>query len=133
MRSRLTSMATAMALISSSVFFTNVALGDERMTMLLKQPIDAGMEANMVRIEADPGYQTERHLHPGHVFIYVLEGTLELDVDGEDPIRLSAGEAGYETPNKPMIGRNASSTEGLKAIVFQIGEAGKPMQVAQPN
>jgi quercetin dioxygenase-like cupin family protein len=62
-----------------------------------------------------------------------LEGAIEIDVDGEDPLVVSAGEAIYETPNKPMVGRNASSTEGARFVVFQVGEAGKPLMVAQPE
>ena len=133
MRNRLATSMAVMALISTSVLGSTAALGDEIVTPLLKQAIQDGMEVNILRIEAEPGFETERHLHPGHVFIYVLEGTVELVVDGEDTVRLSAGEAGYEQPNKPMVGRNASSTERVSAIVFQIGEAGKPLQVDQPK
>jgi quercetin dioxygenase-like cupin family protein len=123
----------AMTLASCSILGTSAALGDEVVTPLLKQAIQDGMEVNILRLEAEPGFATERHLHPGHVFVYVLEGEVELLVDGEDPVRLSAGEAGYEEPDKPMVGRNASSTEGVSAIIFQVGEAGKPLQVAQPK
>ena len=133
MRNRLATSMAVMALISTSVLGSTTALGDEMVTPLLKQAIQDGMEVNILRIEAEAGFETESHLHPGHVFIYVLEGTVELVVDGEDTVRLSAGEAGYEQPNKPMVGRNASSTDGVSAIIFQIGEAGKPLQVDQPK
>ncbi len=91
------------------------------------------MEANIVLFEVEPGFETERHIHPGHVFVYVLEGTVEVDAEGQDPIQVSAGEAAYELPNLPMVGRNTSSTEGARFVVFQVGEAGKPLMVNQPK
>jgi quercetin dioxygenase-like cupin family protein len=133
MRNRLATSMAVVALISTSVLGSTSALGDEIVMPLLKQAIQDGMEVNILRLEAEPGFETERHFHPGHVFVYVLDGTVELVVDGEDTVRLSAGEVGYEQPNKPMVGRNASSTERVSAIVFQIGEAGKPLQVDQPK
>jgi len=133
MRNRLIGTVAAMMLAPCSILGTSAALGDEAVTPLLKQAIEDGLEVNILRLEAEPGFETERHLHPGHVFVYVLEGTVELLVEGEDPVRLSAGDAGYEQPNKTMVGRNASSTEGASAIIFQVGEAGKPLQVAQPQ
>jgi quercetin dioxygenase-like cupin family protein len=133
MFSRLRTTVAAVALISSSILASSTAIADETITPLLKQALPDNMEANVLSIEVEPGYQTERHLHPGHVFVYVLEGAVDLVVDGEEPVRLSAGEAAYETPNKPMVGRNVSSTEGARLIVFQVGEAGKPLQIAQPQ
>lgn len=133
MGKRLATTMAATALVSFSILGTTTALSNEIMTPLLKQAIQDGMEVNILRLEAEPGFETERHLHPGHVFVYVLEGTVELVVDDEETVQLSAGEAGYEQPNKPMIGRNASATEGVSAIIFQVGEAGKPLQVPQPK
>lgn len=121
--------------VAALMFMSTITLADEAATPLLKQELQGtgAMEANMALIEVSPGHQTERHMHPGHVFLYVLEGEVEIDVDGEPPLRLSAGEAGYELPNRPMVGKNLSSTNGARLIVFQIGEAGKPMQVPSPN
>jgi len=122
-------VSTTTALVSTA------ALGDENVTPLLKQEIQGmeNMEANIALFEVDPGFETERHIHPGHVFVYVLEGTIEIDAEGEDPVRVSAGEAAYELPNLPMVGRNTSSTEGARFVLFQVGEAGKPLMVDQPQ
>ncbi len=107
----------------------------ETVTPLLKQVLSGtnGLEANILHIEVGPGFQTERHIHPGHIFLYVLEGAIEITLDGEEPIRVSAGQTLYETPNKPMIGRNASATEGARFVVFHVGESGVPLTVAQPQ
>jgi quercetin dioxygenase-like cupin family protein len=133
MRNRLAAAIAVLTLIAASVLGSMAAFADEEATPLLKQALPDNMEANIVLIKAGPGFETERHIHPGHVFIYVLEGAVELDVDGEETVRVSAGQAVYEQPNKPMVGRNVSSTEDARLIVFQVGEAGKPLEVAQPK
>lgn len=92
-----------------------------------------GTEANIVRIEVEPGWVTERHIHPGHVFVYVTKGAIEIDVEGREPQKVSAGEAIYELPDQPMVGRNLSATEGAAFILFQIGPTGEPLIVAQPE
>lgn len=92
-----------------------------------------GMEANIVRFEVEPGWETERHIHPGHMFVYVTEGAIEIDVEGQEPFTVSPGEAVYELPDKPMVGRNASSEEGAKFVVFQVGPSGEPLMVPHPH
>jgi len=128
-------LTTALAAtVFSSIAAT--ALGDEAApTPLLTTALEGtdGLEVNILAIEAGPGFQTERHLHPGHVFVYVVEGSVEIDVDGQEPVTISAGEAVYEMPNQPMIGRNASATEGARIVVFQVGKTGDPLEVPMPN
>jgi quercetin dioxygenase-like cupin family protein len=135
MRNLLITAIAASALVSAAALVSTTALGGEKVTPVLKSDLQGldGMEANIVLFEVDPGFQTERHIHPGHVFIYVMEGTIEIDLDGQDTIRASAGEAIYELPDKPMVGRNASSTEGARFVLFQIGPTGKPLMVPQPQ
>ena len=131
--------------IATAVAFSALALlpalvgadarADEVVTPLLKQEVEGtgAMEVNIARLEVTPGHETERHLHPGHVFLYVLEGEVEIAMEGREPHRLKAGEAGYELPNVAMVGRNVSSSEGAKLLVIQLGTAGEPMTVPQPN
>jgi quercetin dioxygenase-like cupin family protein len=88
-------------------------------------------EANIVLFDVDPGWKTDHHIHPGQLFVYMLEGALRLEVDGKEPVDYSAGEAFYELPNLGMVGGNLSTTERAKFIVFQFGEAGQPLMVAQ--
>lgn len=92
---------------------------------------EAGTEANIVVFDVEPGWETQRHIHPGHVFVYVTEGTIEVNVEGEDLRTVSAGEAFYELPDKPMVARTASADEGARFTVFQIGPAGEPIMVSQ--
>ncbi|MBD3679007.1 MAG: cupin domain-containing protein [Rhodobacteraceae bacterium] len=97
-------------------------------TMLEEMP---NTEANVVVFDVDPGWKTDHHIHPGQLFVYVMEGGLRLDVDGQEPVVYRAGEAFYEVPNLGMIGANVSATERAKFVVFQFGEPGKPLMVPQ--
>ena len=92
-----------------------------------------GREANIVRFEVGPGWETERHIHPGHVFVYILDGSIEIDVEGKDPQTFSAGEAFYELPDVPMLARTAGTEEGATFVVFQVGPTGEPLMVAEPE
>ncbi len=106
----------------------------ETMTTPVLNTVIKGMpdtEANIVVFDIDPGWKTEHHIHPGQLFVYILEGGLRLEIDGRDPVEYSAGEAFYEEPNLGMVGSNVSATERAKFVVFQFGETGQPLMVAQ--
>ncbi len=117
---------------ASMGFIAMPAFADTIVTPALKVMIDdmPDTEANLVSFDVDPGWQAGHHIHPGHVFVYVLEGSLHIDVDGEEPVDYGPGDAFYELPNVGMDGGNISTTERTKFIVFQFGEAGKPLMVA---
>lgn len=134
MRHFMTTTCAACGLLAATALVPAIAAG-EKVTTIISTELEGleGAEANIVLFEVEPGFATERHIHPGHVFVYVLEGAIEIAVDGEEKKTIAAGEAFQETPDKPMIGRNASSSEGAKFIVFQVGKAGEPLMVAHPN
>ena len=135
MRSLCIAACAATGLFMSGALIPASAVADAHITSVLTTELEGmdGMEANIVVEKVEPGWETPRHIHPGHVFVYVLEGTIEIAVEGEEPRKVSAGEAVYESPNKPMIGRNVSSSEGARLVVFQVGPAGEPLMVAQPE
>ncbi len=98
---------------------------------LLKKPLAgiAGKEANVVLFAVAPGWKIDNHSHPGHIFVYMLQGSIKIEVEGE-PVRiLGPGEVLYELPNKNMVANNISSTEGARFLVFQVGDIGKPLTV----
>ncbi len=111
------------------------AAQDAETTQVLKTELqgEEGREANIVRFDVGPDWETDRHIHPGHVFVYITEGSIEVDVEGKEPQTYSAGEAFYELPDLPMVARTASTDEGAKFIVFQVGPTGEPIMVAQPD
>jgi len=69
-----------------------------------------------------------KHMHPGPVFVYVLEGALTVELEGETKT-FKAGELYPEDINAAMVGKNLSATDDLELLVFQVGDIGKPMMI----
>ena len=87
-----------------------------------------GREAHMWVAEIAPGAATGRHSHPTPRFVYVIEGSVALEVDGRRPRIFHAGEGFQELPGVAHDFRNASSTESARALGFQIAGKGQPLQ-----
>ena len=100
-------------------------------TKLLNQPLAgiAGQEANVVLFAVGPGWTIGKHTHPGHIFVYMLEGSIKIEVEGEPTEILSPGDLLYELPGPNMVANNVSSTEGARFLVFQVGDIGEPLTV----
>ncbi len=85
-----------------------------------------GKEMIVKHFAAPPTFVGGKHMHPGPVFVYVLEG--ELTVKLADKTKtFKAGELYAEDINAAMVGRNLSATDDLELLVFQVGDIGKPM------
>ncbi len=87
-----------------------------------------GKEMMVVHFAIPPGYVGGKHMHPGPVFLYVLEGELTVVLDGETKT-FKAGEMYPEDVNTAMVGKNLSSSDDLEILVFQVGEICKPMMI----
>jgi len=85
-----------------------------------------GKEMIVKHFSIPPEFVGGRHMHPGPVWVYVLEGVLTVELDGETKT-FSAGELYPEDIDTAMTGRNLSGTDDLEMLVFQIGDIGKPM------
>lgn len=133
LRRRLPTPCAASALAVAIAVVPALASGDSTRVLNTELAGLEGTEANIVRFAVGPDWETERHIHPGHVFVYVTEGSIEIDVEGREPRTVTPGEAIYELPDKPMIGRTASAAEGAKFIVFQVGPVGEPLMVSKPE
>lgn len=91
----------------------------------------AGKEAVLLTVEYLPGGASLPHRHDAHVFVYVLEGALVMQVDGQEPKTLGVGETFHENPQDVhRQSRNASATEPAKFLVFIVKDKGKP--ITQP-
>lgn len=101
-------------------------------TKLLHTPLAGveGKEVHIVHFSAPPGFVGGKHSHPGPAFVYILEGQLTIEVEGMEPVTLGPGDV-YAEPvgNKTMQAQNKSSTHGVKLVVFQVGDEGKPLMV----
>lgn len=85
-----------------------------------------GKEMIVQHFSIPPDFVGGRHLHPGPVFVYVLEGVLTVELDGETKT-FSVGELFAEDIDVAMTGKNLSGTDDLEMLVFQIGDTGKPL------
>jgi len=89
-----------------------------------------GKEGVMITVEYPPGASDPVHRHNAHAFIYVLEGTIVMQVKGGNEATLTPGQTFYEGPNDVhLVGRNASKTEPAKFLVFLVKDKGAPVLV----
>ncbi len=86
-----------------------------------------GKEGLMMTVEYAPGGSDPIHRHNAHGFLYVLEGSVVMQVKGGKEITLTPGQTFYEDPNDVhVVGRNASSTKPAKFLVFLVKNKGAP-------
>jgi quercetin dioxygenase-like cupin family protein len=78
------------------------------------------------RVEVDPSAPAIRHWHPGEEIIYVLDGTLEYEIDGEAPVTVSAGEALTVPAERVHSVRNVGDGNAAELATY-IVEKGKPL------
>ncbi len=100
-------------------------------TPLVQAPLSGapGQIAVIKHFEMEPGWIGGRHFHTGDVFVYVVEGSIVFTLDGTAPMTLEAGDTLHELPNQVMSAANASSTEQLKIIVFQVNDDDTPLMI----
>ena len=100
-------------------------------TVLLKTDLPGieGKEARLILSEYAPGAAAGKHYHPGHEFVYLLEGSGVLEVEGKPPVTVNPGGVFYQPPNQVHNFKNPSTTNHLKLLVFFIPEKEKPFTV----
>ena len=92
-----------------------------------------GKEGVMLTVEYTPGGSGAVHRHNAHVFVYVLEGAIVMQVKGGKQVTLTPGQTFYETPEDiHVVGRNASQTGPAKFLVMFIKDKGAPASVPVP-
>ena len=93
-----------------------------------------GKEVLMITVEYPPGSIDPIHRHNAHAFVYVLEGSIIMQVKGGKEVTLTPGQTFYEGPDDVhVVGRNASSTKPAKFVVFFIKDKGAPVLVPAPE
>jgi quercetin dioxygenase-like cupin family protein len=106
----------------------HAAPGRERLQVLQEQqlPDVAGRTGHMLTVTFAPGQTSVPHVHPGSVFAYVLEGEVESQMEGEQPVRYKAGQSWYEAPNHPhVLARNTSDRKPAKLLVWLLTADGE--------
>jgi quercetin dioxygenase-like cupin family protein len=86
-----------------------------------------GREVIMYRAELIPGGVVGRHYHPGPELLYVLEGALILEHDGQPPVTLKVGDTAHVPAKHIHNAKNNSSTAPTKVLVVLVGEKGQPL------
>jgi quercetin dioxygenase-like cupin family protein len=87
----------------------------------------AGKEVVMLTVEYLPGGASMPHRHDATVHVYVLEGSMIMQVAGQEPVTLTAGQTFYESPGDVHTqSANASKTKPAKILVFMVKEKGAP-------
>ena len=91
-----------------------------------------GREVLVITVEYAPGASDPIHRHDAQAFVYVLEGSIEMQVKGGELVTLTPGQTFYEAPDDlHVVGRNASSTKPAKFIVVLIKDQGAPVLVPE--
>lgn len=87
-----------------------------------------GKEGLMITVEYPPGSSDPIHRHNAHAFVYVLEGSIVMQVRGGKEVTLTPGQTFYEGPDDVhVVGRNASKTKPARFVVFLVKDKGAPV------
>ena len=106
---------------------------DAKVTEMLSKDLHniPGKEGLMITVEYPPGASDPIHRHNAHAFVYVLEGSIVMQVKGGQEVTLTPGQTFYEGPDDvDVVGRNASQTEPAKFVVFLVKDRGAPVLIA---
>jgi quercetin dioxygenase-like cupin family protein len=89
---------------------------------------DPGRELAMIAVEYPPGSVDPAHTHHAQALVYVVEGSIVMQVRGGAPVTLGPGQTFYEGPDDVhIVGRNASQTAPAKFVVFLVKDKGAPI------
>ena len=118
-----------LSLVASLLIGT--AVGQEgKVTPLLSKELSPGKEGLVVTVDYPPGYSDPAHRHNAHVFAYVVEGSVVMQVKGGKQMVLTPGQTFYEGPGDVhVVSRNASNSKPAKFVVFFVKDKSAPVLV----
>jgi quercetin dioxygenase-like cupin family protein len=91
---------------------------------------DSSKEVLMYTVDFPPGFSSPVHRHNAQVCVYVLEGSVVMQVKGGKEVTLNLGESFYENPTDiHVVSRNASSSKPAKFLVFLIKSKNAPLVI----
>lgn len=125
---------TLLSCIFSVAALSGAALADggvAKPNLVLKEiveglPGDSTSEVSVLTASFKPGDKTVTHTHDYPVTVYVVEGAFTLELKGQPPKTIMAGEAMVEPPNAEMTGYNRSATEETKVVIFYVSIPDRP-------
>lgn len=113
---------------------SGMLMAQEVVTPLISKDLEEvpGKEIMMYTVDFPPDYSSPVHRHNAPVSLYVLEGSVVMQVKGGKEMTLTPGQSFYEGPNDiHVVSRNASSTKPAKFLVFVVKDKGAPMLVLE--
>jgi quercetin dioxygenase-like cupin family protein len=123
-----TKVILALACFMSSTLVAQQA----KVTQLMSKDLTnlPGKEGLMIIVDYPPGSSDPIHRHNAHAFIYVLEGSIVMQVRGGKEVTLTPGQTFYEGPEDVhVVGRNASKTKPAKFVAFFVKDKDAPVLV----
>src|SRR5262245_18045343 len=98
-------------------------------TELLRKAITGfeGKEVVVFVADVPPGAVAGRHAHPGDEAIYMLQGALRFQPDGEQPFEVKAGQITFNPAKRVHMAKNESSSETAKVLNCMLAEKGQPL------
>jgi quercetin dioxygenase-like cupin family protein len=126
-------MASLRPMLALAFFLTSTLMAQQaKVTPLMSKelPDFPGKEGLMISVVYPPGASDPIHRHNAHTFLYVLEGSVVMQVKGGKEITVTPGQTFYEGPNDVhVVGRNASNTKPAKFVVFLVKEKRAPVLI----
>lgn len=128
MKFQIRSIATrVVTLFGAGLFSTLLVAAEITPVFSTELPNIPGKSGEILEVSYAPGESSAPHRHDANTFVYVLEGTVVMAVEGGEEQTLSAGDTFYERPDDiHTVSRNASDTEPAKVLVFFVKETGAP-------
>jgi quercetin dioxygenase-like cupin family protein len=114
------------------VIATTLVAQEAKVTHLMSKDLTdcPGKEGVMITVEYPPGHTDEIHRHNSYAFVYVLEGSVVMQVRGGREVTLTPGQTFYEGPDDVhVLGRNASKTKPAQFVVFFVKNKGAAITV----
>ena len=127
-------MAVAVLIVGSSLALhaARAQLPGTHRTDLQRHDLSVpGREVIQARVELDPGVTSGKHWHPGEEIVYVLEGSLEYQLEGKPPVTLKAGDVLFIPAGAIHAAKNVGSGPGAELATYVV-EKGKPLVVLVP-
>ena len=124
--------STAVFVISLSLAGAALVAQDVTVKSLISKDLVGipNKELSMITVEYPPGGSDPVHTHDAQAVVYVLEGSIVMQVKGGAPVTLKPGETFYEGPDDVhVVGRNASHTAPAKFLVVLVKDKGAPILV----
>jgi quercetin dioxygenase-like cupin family protein len=132
-RSKGATMTTKLVALALLCLMTGTAMAEEpKVTPLMSKDLaeDPSKEVLMITVEHVPGGSSAIHRHNAQAFVYVLEGSVVMQLKGGQEVTLTPGQSFYEGPDDVhLVDRNASTTEPAKFLVLLIKNKGAPAVV----